>query len=143
MGCDIHLHSEVKINGVWHHHSAPDHISRIYELFAKMAGVRSEDACDVGVPISLPKGLPSDVTLITRIDHEREDSIGHSHSWFNIEEICELEEFIESSEWFHELFFHEEFPDFMDMGFPTFKKYPEKWEEYKVEDVRWVFWFDN
>jgi len=40
MGCDIHWHSEVKVDGVWHHHSNP-RISRDYWLFALLAGVRN------------------------------------------------------------------------------------------------------
>lgn len=62
MGCDIHLHTEVKINGVWHHMGAPS-VPRNYRLFAKMAGVRG-----IETPIAEPRGLPGDATLLTRRD---------------------------------------------------------------------------
>lgn len=39
MGCDIHLHIEIKMNGLWRHYSMP-HIERDYCLFGVMAGVR-------------------------------------------------------------------------------------------------------
>ena len=40
MGCDIHLHAEIKVNGKWEHYAHP-HIRRDYRLFAKMASVRN------------------------------------------------------------------------------------------------------
>lgn len=41
MGCDIHLHSEVMVDGVWHHH-AKGQVERNYRLFAKMANVLND-----------------------------------------------------------------------------------------------------
>lgn len=41
MGCDIHLHQEVKINGEWHHYRLAE-MPRNYEVFEKMAGVRGD-----------------------------------------------------------------------------------------------------
>ncbi len=37
MGCDIHLHTEVKIANVWHRYGCPS-VDRNYRVFAKMAG---------------------------------------------------------------------------------------------------------
>lgn len=65
MGCDIHLHTEVKIGGAWHHYSAPC-VPRSYALFGKMAGVRGGAA-----PIALPKGLPCFPSYITALDAAR------------------------------------------------------------------------
>ena len=53
MGCDIHLHVEVKIKGKWLHYNHPN-IDRCYWLFTKMAGVREiegVEACE-GLPPS-------------------------------------------------------------------------------------------
>jgi len=37
MGTDIHVHTEVKFGGRWHHYGAPK-VSRNYRLFTKMRG---------------------------------------------------------------------------------------------------------
>jgi len=87
MGCDIHLHIEVLIDGKWEHYSAPC-IWRDYPLFTKMAGVRDYDGSIA--PISLPKGMPDNASLITVLEYKRIDSDGHSHSWLSLKEIGEL-----------------------------------------------------
>ena len=91
MGCDIHLHIEIKVAGRWEHYSkAP--IGRWYHVFGKMAGVR-----DLTVePIVPPKGVPDDMNPVTRIDYVDWGSDGHSHSWFNKEEIRELKIWLQS-----------------------------------------------
>lgn len=81
MGCDIHLHTEVKINGAWHHYSCPN-VDRNYDLFARMAGVRG----DID-PISEPRGIPKDATFLTKFACNHRGIDGHSHSWLNAEEI--------------------------------------------------------
>ena len=40
MGCDIHAHLEIKIDGKWLYYS-PVNINRNYNVFAKTAGVRN------------------------------------------------------------------------------------------------------
>ena len=67
MGCDLHLHTEVKINGKLHHYGS-HRPHRNYDLFAKMANVRNYD--EEIEPISLPKGLPEDITELTKYDAE-------------------------------------------------------------------------
>jgi len=144
MSCDIRLHSEVKINGVWRHHSEAK-IRSNYPLFAKMANVRN----DFGIePISEPKGLPDDATDLTVLHSEVFFSSGHSHSWLSAMEIAELHHFIEkydglNERWFTPNFLHENFPYFMGNRFCSFVNFPEDWEGYGVEDVRYVFFFDN
>lgn len=59
MGCDIHLHQEVKIGGEWHHYREQS-VSRNYALFAKMAGVRNYGL--TVTPIDEPRGIPDDAT---------------------------------------------------------------------------------
>ncbi len=89
MGCDIHLHTEVKIEGKWRHYSCPG-VLRDYRMFEKMAGVRG----DVENAIVAPKGLPLDSTFLTRLDAKRMQGDGHNASWFNPEEIKELYEWL-------------------------------------------------
>ena len=80
MGCDIHLHQEVKINGIWYHYRHRS-VDRSYKLFTLMAGVRNSGELE---PVSPPKGLPEDITFLTRYDWEvNEDQDGHSLSWLD------------------------------------------------------------
>jgi hypothetical protein len=61
---------------------------RNYSLFALLADVRNRAG---NKPISAPRGLPKDVSLVTKniSDHWGED--GHSHSWFTIKELMDAE----------------------------------------------------
>ena len=146
MGCDIHFHSEVKRHGVWHHHSEHN-VERNYALFAKMAGVRNYGEI---IPISAPKGLPADVTELTKLHSEKYGIDGHSHSWLSAKEISELHKFIRddtnspdifgTDSWRFE---HKNFPYFMGNHLNVFIDYPEDLAGYGIEDVRYVFFFDN
>lgn len=150
MGCDIHFHSEVKRNGKWLHHSEAK-VSRNYALFAKMADVRNWPGANPPIiPISKPKGLPEDATELTKLHSEKYGVDGHSHSWLCAAEIVELHEFIKSDKnpegWFGEdgwRFEHENMPYFMGNHMDGFLKYPEDWKCYGIEDVRYIFFFDN
>jgi hypothetical protein len=84
MGCDIHAHVEIRYNGQWEHYATPS-ISRWYELFGIMAGVRYETK-----PIVEPKGVPADMSTVTRLDWERWGVDAHTASWFNEDEIDQL-----------------------------------------------------
>jgi hypothetical protein len=138
MGCDIHLHIEIMIDDKWEHYSAPK-IDRNYELFGLMAGVRDETI----EPICLPKGIKDieDMTTITRFDMERAFSDWHHFSWFNKNEIEKFSEEITKSfikdngypvdleqDIFHLYLFGDDFHG------------PYRNE---IQDVRFIFWFDN
>jgi len=139
MGCDISPHFEVKVDGKWYHHSVP-HFERSYKLFTKMANVRTV----AGVkPISEPRGLPDDVSVITRIESDYEE--GHSHSWLDAKEISELYDFHMSLcdndherihtgiyEWWYLCGNGWECFSLEDGNYPS-----------RYEDIRLVFWFDN
>jgi len=141
MGCDIHLHEEVKIEGEWHHYGAPS-MPRHYDLFGKMAGVRGEED-----PIVEPRGMPEDATLLTRMDFERYGSSKHDASWLGPEEIAKL------YDWMHENVVTEEFefPEhrYFDYCFGStfagFHEYGTRGTSIPeaVENVRFVFFFDN
>lgn len=126
MGCDIHAHTEIKVNGRWEHYAAP-RIQRDYTLFSLIAGVRRHR--DDERIITLPRGLPLDASTTTRIESEHIDTDGHSHSWLNLEEMV----FVESK--FRGGLFGYFFGNDIDAtkdGWPV-----------EVEDARVVFWFDN
>ena len=154
MGCDIHAHLEVKLISKnfrdqvraaitdelrWHYYS-PVKIERNYEIFAKMAGVRNNGDIE---PIAMPRGIPDDISLITRMNYEQLGSDGHSYSWLDVDELIELKEFYKSTLSIGPLsqcpflgvwVFRNEIDDY--------KKYPDEFPP-EVADIRLVFWFDN
>lgn len=89
MGCDIHAHVELRYQGNWEHYAMPN-IRRWYDLFGIMAGVRSEIK-----PIVAPKGVPDDMSVITRLDWERWKVDAHTASWFNEDELDELQKWLD------------------------------------------------
>lgn len=117
MGCDIHMHYEVKNENGWsfydwksefvigHYDDGsaqydyrkvfdhPLYISRNYDLFAILANVRNGRGF-AGIPtgygfnpISEPRGLPEDVTSIVKEDSNDWGGDGHSHSWLSLSEV--------------------------------------------------------
>lgn len=145
MGCDIHAHFEIKVNGKWEHYTIPK-IDRYYRLFGKMAGVRNGDER----PIAPLRGLPKDMSIVTALDAERWNGDGHSHSWLSAEEIAELSDWGERSlqvdtQRSYRSVWDMEFDwgcYFFGNSFAGFHKYPDERPE-GVEDLRLVFWFDN
>jgi len=139
MGCDIHSHIEVKIKGKWHYYDEVN-ISRNYRLFSRMADIRNEENI---IPLSTPKGLPKDITFMTKLKSDYWDTDGHSHSWLSSKELFYLEEWIERNKILPDLA-HKGF--FFGSTFSGWIKYPEdtiRLRELGVEDFRLVFWFDN
>jgi len=147
MGCDIHAHLEVKIGGEWHYFS-PVEMWQSYTTFAKMANVRNWD--EGPTPISKPKGLPQDISFMTKYHSDNYGVDGHPHSWLGYDELIELLEFFESEDlekpWGSH---HEDDLKWADFGvwlfgnpISGFKKYPGDYPA-DLEDVRMVFWFDN
>jgi hypothetical protein len=106
--------------------------------WTKMAGVRMDN--DEITPIAMPRGLPEDVSLITRLDRGRDD--GHSDSWLSSKEIWELECWVGAHpEWF---------PCEMGPHFAFTSRFGYLFENLLsqsslawLEDFRFVFWFDN
>ena len=132
------MHVEQKVNGTWEHSSHPQ-TPRCYAVFAKMANVRNYGAVD---PISQPRGLPSDISLPTRLDADQWDDDGHSYSYLTQSEIAELYEYVLENGTPTRFCggFHDMFGYFYGDDFSTHDKArcPQG-----IEDVRFVFWFDN
>lgn len=144
MGCDIHAHVEIKIDGEWLHYS-PANIRRNYLAFARMANVRNPFG--TVVPVSMPRGLPDDISLVTKLHRDIYGVDGHSDSWFSHDEYVSL------IDWLNE----ELDPPTNSLGWMYsflgnawlfgntvyfWKKRPEIYPEC-IQDVRLVFWFDN
>lgn len=110
MGCDIHLYVEYKktVNGIpdWYsgdylmvnpyygeedepkYNIVPLYDDRNYDLFAILADVRNY--CN-NKYISLPKGLPDDITKETSEENLYWGNDGHSHSYFTLKELLDFE----------------------------------------------------
>jgi hypothetical protein len=145
MGCDIHLHIEVKIDGQWEHWSAPN-VPRCYPLFNKLAGVRGYDTDET--PISKPRGLPDEITRVTRTAYDWEVGDAHDTSWINRDEIASLEEWVRielkktwnSNKWL-DLEAHMLHSYCCGNGFGGIGHYSNSYPE-SITDVRFIFWFD-
>jgi len=135
MGCDIHIHAEIKVNGKWHHYAQPE-CNRHYRLFERMAGVRG----DVKNAIAAPRGIPRNASFTTKFDKKTWGSDGHSHSWLSSKELAELADWQEKNgeswikqDWNKWLFGN---------NYSDFHKYPSS-RAKSIQDVRFIFWFDN
>jgi len=112
MGCDIHFYVEKRVNGSWEpadkwekeddgeggtydsvNYNNRFYSDRNYNLFSILADVRNGvgfAGCRTGAgfnPISMPKGLPEDVSDIIRGCSDRWGCDGHSHSWLTVAEV--------------------------------------------------------
>ena len=152
MCCNIHLHTEVKINGVWHHYSCL-YVHRNYQVFAKMAGVKNDGSI---IPIVPPRGLPEDATDLTLFNNQHWGKDGHDHSWLSAEEITQLVEYVDGElklpdkhgygvGWWC----NDNFGYFFGNTWGGFWKYRNDKNSSTpkapkgVEDIRFVFWFDS
>lgn len=160
MGCDITLHCEVKINGDWHHYSEIN-LRRNYAMFAKLANVRNSEPNEEGYikPICEPKGLPEDISFVTKVDFSFWNSDAHSMSFLSTDEIKEFFQWVKSTSDYHpqltflngksSLFMweHETFGYIFGCTHSNFsednKEHQDLTRDYNIEDMRWVFWFDN
>lgn len=137
MACDIHFHSEIKVDGQWRHYSAQK-VERWYTLFAIMANVRNED--QTYTPISMPKGLPNDLSFETAFCYEWEKGDAHSESWFGSKEIETLYSWIK--DWPCKYEGSDLFGYCLGQAWNHFEVYKEGLY-HNIEDIRFVFWFDN
>ena len=138
MGCDIHLHIEVKIKGQWYNYNHP-RIDRDYDLFAKMANVRNDGEI---IPISEPKGLPDDAAFVTKFHSDRWGIGAHSRSWLGQSEIQGLFNWIHVHMKVDISIEYDIFGYLFGNGLTDLKENPEDYPD-ELEDVRFVFWFDN
>lgn len=137
MGCDIHAFMEIKINGTWHTYNKP-RIDRSYQLFAYMAGVRNHQ--NEITPISEPRGLPQDISLVAGLEYKDEEKDAHSCSFLTKEEMRLVEDFWRGKgnpSW-TPLFGYVSGNCPSSVGVNQEGSYPPEFE-----DCRLVFWFDN
>lgn len=139
MGCDIHEHIEIKIDGEWVFIGGI-YIGRDYSLFGVLAGVRDEEVeC---VSKGGHKGLPDDLSqgMIELMEGDTDWEAGqwhadnHSHSYLNLDEL-------KLAKKVYKIYMKK---IKYTRVFPINIKALEKLKEMPfVTDVRFVFWFDN
>lgn len=139
MGCDIHPHFEVKIKGEWKYYGQGNS-ERNYLIFSKLAGVRDYD--NTTDKIDDPRGLPDDVTEMTKIHSDVYASDGHSHSWISSEEYVEVIQFMQDYCRENKYEYEFDYVYLFENSFYDFHKERGILPEF-VEDFRMVFWFDN
>lgn len=133
MGCDIHLHVEVKLHGKWEHYAALSP-GRNYEIFSKIAGVRGQER-----PLAAPRGLPTDVTALTAISSLGYGADGHTHTWLSSDEVKELNKWFDKTQQDEGPYYFESWVDAWLFGGAWDKASLPK----AIEDFRWVCWFDS
>lgn len=137
MGCDIHLHQEVKIKGQWHHYGCP-RIDRSYHLFGVLSDVRC-NASEFGFNKCLAtKGIPQDATFLTKFDYEQWGGEAHTPGQIGRDGMCLVDQFMKDQK-YEILRFWETFGSLF--GNDWFDK--ESAKSADVEDARWIFWYDN
>ena len=137
MGCNIHGFIETmeypdsENARWWSVHEIP--YTRNYRFYAAIAGVRNYIEI---TPISKPKGIPEDASMMSKVEAEEMGRDGHSHSWLTYKEIKEYD-------WLQDVGgsllidnVHTHFKSLMnEMRFLA--------STYGEEGARVVFWFDN
>ena len=101
---------------------------RLYNLFAALAGVRSGHFNEDTDPVSLPKGLPKDVSDVVKNESDRYGCDGHSHSYNTLSELMNYD----WSPW------GKTCDSFLNEVIPKMKTLSRKYD-----NVRIVYFFDN
>ncbi len=140
MGCDIHLHIEMKVKGKWLHYGCPS-MDRDYRLFAKMANVRNYHGID---PISEARGFPCDgVSEVTAVCYAHDKPDVHDISWLTKTEIEELTGWYESKHTW-DVVGHRDWKCWNHHCIKSYLCGNNITSSVEgIEDVRFVFWFDN
>ena len=95
MGCDIHIIIEQKVKDKWVGTFATNKAKyndsllgyhRNYDFFNRLAGVR----CYNGVKLNQPKGIPNNISDLSKLVINEWEGDGHSHSYFSAREFCDL-----------------------------------------------------
>ena len=137
MGCNIHGFIEVleypdsENDKWWEVHEIP--YTRNYRFYAALAGVRN----GVNIkPISEPKGMPVDASMMSRVEAEEMEGDAHTHSWLTYKEIKEYDWMQDIGDGLLIDNIHIHFKSLInEMRFLA--------NHYGDEGVRVVFWFDN
>lgn len=160
MGCDIHGMLEVYQDGEWRSVMDPEenpyfadpyeseylhmftsrspYSTQDYTVFSALANVRTyHEPCDVREP----RGIPDDLARATLDELEYWESDGHSHSWYTLAELLELDMSATKCADPDDESETSVLPDpvgFWERILPAMLS-----QGVGPDDVRWIFWFDN
>lgn len=129
MGCDIHEYVEVNIGGKWIYIGGIV-LPRNYLLFSVLADVRNYD--NVECVTGDHRGLPEDIDPVLEQMSEEYGSDGHSHSYLYPDELDKAEKIYYSH------------ADSANRDWPECLRNLRSLTKMEgINDVRFVFWFDN
>ena len=154
MGCDIHLvieklHKEERVDvyatDIQHEGKSKAEI-RCYEFFYRLAGVREELAEERGwenVSKLQAKGLPRDMSSLTKMCINNMHGDDHTHSFLSMQKFIDIfKEFDEQAYKDFEGYvkiFNKKIPDVKVLFDGIIKWY----DDFDIDDYRIVFYFDN
>ena len=140
MGCDIHLYAEGrdKKTGEWLPLRLGDYVSRDYYFFALLAGVRNY--YDV-VPVAADRGVPEDITPVVRRELETWEDDAHSTSWCTLDEMSTtiLKRVPHLDPWHG----YKIGGGLVDLCCSNDRKQIYEERPVYVDEIRFIFWFDN
>jgi hypothetical protein len=89
MAVTVTLHIEVKINGNWEHYTYPD--VQQHPLLLDVLGRESPQARTAPIEF-IHKGLPANITRLTRFNHEKQHKDAFGESWLDSRSIALIEQ---------------------------------------------------
>ena len=134
---DCCLHSEIKIGGVWHHYSVSS-LQADLDLFGKMGWDGDKDS--ICTPISIPKGMPEDISLITKIDYDLWKNDAFCQSWLGASEIIQIDSWYDSIKGRSHPSLDKQLGYLFGHSFQSFLAFRSDYPT-QIEDIRWIFWF--
>ncbi len=134
MGFDIKAHIEVKIHKQWHHYSCPS-ILRNYDL---MDFLGAENSLSRNNRFKA-KGLPEDISVVTRIAYNRDVANLFNPSWLTPDELKIVSSKFPQLDSFN-IMQGNELGYLFDNSVERFYEYRSDYPQ-EIEDVRMVFWF--
>lgn len=142
MGCDIHFHTEVKVNGRWEHYNQVD-VDRDYWFFSLLCGVREEGNAEpfLGKPNNI---MPEDANSLTKTLLDMEWM--HSLCTFDSDMIKKFREHFEEHIDDKPRFSVNPRSKFLTyyVGYIDGNCWSDEWSMPEwVEDYRWIFAFDS
>ena len=140
MGCDIHLHIELKDKeGNWHHYGEPS-INRNYSLFGFLAGVRDNNI----KPIKpYDDKFPKNASLITRVHYGEWKLDSHSLRVFGSNDIAQIYKRWDKFKKHADIDFFYDFEHNVLRSYCFGNSFCKDSLPEEFVDIRFIFWFDN
>jgi hypothetical protein len=155
MGCDIHFHSEIKYKDRWEHYGTGN-FKRNYFMFYLMAGIRGEYPFKPFRTNDCDCDIPDDCSVTTRLSWNKWEPDAHSWQVYNKQDIHDFYKYFNSIDLnirekhlgkLDAIFLDNQvgylFGDGWDIVRFPFNSEDDHESFKDINDVRWIFWFDN